>query len=82
VIKAEKVIEELQKQITRLEKFKDENLSAFVLIIPPAGTSVSFVTMDAADDSQTFYKTLAQRIQDLIAEDQAGGVRVPGMGRR
>lgn len=81
MIKAGKVIEILDTQIVRLKKFEDENISAFVLIIPPQGGQVSFVTMDAADDAQTFFKTLAQRIQDLITESQAGGVGIPGMRR-
>lgn len=82
MIKAAKVIETLEGQIARLSKFKDEDLSAFVLIIPPAGGQINFVTMDAESDPATFFQTLAARLKTTLEESQQGGVHVPGYPRR
>lgn len=82
MIKAAKVIDVLNKQILRLEKFKDEDVSAFVLIIPPEGEAINFVTMDEHSDPATFFQTLAARCKLTMESTQMGGVSVPGYPRR
>ena len=82
MIKASKIIEALNKQIVRLEKFKDEDVSAFVLIIPPEGEPINFVTMDEHSDPATFFQTLSARLKIAMESMQMGGVNVPGYPRR
>lgn len=82
MMKAQKVIDALEKEIARLKKFSDENVSAFVFIIPPAGRTINFVNMDEDADAVTFYRTLAQRITNTLEDSQRDGVIAPGSFRR
>jgi hypothetical protein len=80
-MKASKIIEQLEKQVARLKKFEDEEVSSFVIIIPPQGKHIDLLSMDADADALTFYKTLASRITQTMEDAQRDGVIVPGYRR-
>lgn len=78
-LKASDLLKHLERHKTRLEKFPDEELGGFVLIVPPEGEPIEFLMMGSHPDYRKFMALVRDRIV-ASGEDQGGfgAVRAPG----
>lgn len=82
MIKAEKIVEILEAQLTRLRKLEGEDLAGFAIIVPPEGDPIDLLVMESPTDTKSFFMRLRDRMVGSAEQNQYGGVNVPGMPRR
>jgi hypothetical protein len=82
-MKAAEVIALLDKTRERLVRNSDEEVGGFVIIVPPIGQAIEFLTFGSHEDTKSFYSAVKDKIVMAAEQDQSmyGGVTLPGMRR-
>lgn len=78
-LKAEDARKHLARLDAKLVKLEGEDLGGLVLIIPPEGDPIEFLSLNSHPTMRSFMQMVRDRIvASGETQDQFGAVRVPG----
>lgn len=77
MVKAEKIIELLEKHKETLQRLEGKEIAGFALIVPPEGESIEFISLASHGDITSFFKFLADKLAASRETSGFGGVRMP-----
>jgi len=75
MIKPEKIIAILERNVALMKALNDQTISGFAVIVSPEGEPIEFVTLGTQSDQKSFFKYLTDKISGSVEASGYGGVR-------
>ncbi len=76
MIKPERIIAILEKNVALMKALNDQQISGFAIIMSPDAEPIEFVTIGSQSDQRSFYEYLTNKLKGSVETSQYGGVRM------